>query len=383
MKAILVTVMILMQILICISLYSISQNTMVFLQIEPSTIIRGMGYGFNGVADIWHQNPAVAWDNPALPSLHEGVAVSYSKTRWLWGSGIDDMYYNSGMLTLGYKGFGVTLPSYNDSGEIGNIIDYGEQEQTDEQGNVIGSFSASETAGCYSVSFNPLGYLRSTYEDRSELMDKFNFGIGFSCIDIVSDIGPGGGESEVNVPRVKTQIYDAGMIMSVRDKLADKLVGEASIGYKRFNLGNKYVTYINDAQKDPIGQNNVFGVGLGISLPTISFIPAEYGMANWAENLLTLRFLASQNSSKILSIEKSKGIEVGLLDTFYYRVGDYDDHEGHVEGNTEGYGVSLHYSDLFAIEYNHAEFPGGELVNTQESEDYMLMLNLMKLFGEK
>jgi len=383
MKAVLIPFLIMVQVIVCISLFSISENTMVFLQIQPSSVSRALGYGFNGVADIWHQNPLIAWDNPALPALHEGIAVGYAKNQWFKGSGIDDMYYDSGMLTIGYKGFGMTLPSYNDTGEFGNTIDFGEQEQTDEMGNVIGTFHSSETAGCYSISFNPLGYLRSTYGKRSEFMDKFNFGLGISYVDLVSDLGPGTGGTEDAIDgKVNTHIFDAGLIMSFRDKLADLFIGEASFGYKRSNLEDKYVTYINDEQKDPIGQNDIYGIGLGVSLPVHSFFPAESALSNWTENLFTIRFLASQNSSETISTEKSKGFEFGLLDTVFFRTGDFDDHEGSIEGNTSGYGVSLHYADLFALDYNHAEFPGGDLVNKQESEDFMLMLNLMKLIGE-
>ncbi len=381
MKCLLTLILILLQVLICVSLFSVSEATMIFLQIQPSSISRALGYGYNGVADIWHQSPFIAWDNPALPSLHEGLAVSYTKDNWLKNSGVEDLYFHSGMITFGYKGLGITLPSGNNYGELGTTIDYGVQEIMDEMGNTIGEFSSYETARCFSASYNLLSYLRQTTPDYPDWYNNFNLAAGISCIDIDSDLGPGTGATDADIDgSVNTQIFDVGLIMSYKDQLADNFTGEVSIGYKQFNLIDEHVSYINDEQKDPIGQNKIFGIGLGASVPLKNIVEEGNGLLNWTENCMTLRVLTSQNFSKIHSEVKSSGVEIGVFDTFYYRIGNFSDPDGEIKGTTSGFGLNLHYADVIALEFNSAEFPGGYLVDIQKSTDCMLMVDLIGVY---
>ncbi len=73
-----------------------------------------------------------------------------------------------------------------------------------------------------------------------------------------------------------------------------------------------------------------------------------------------------------------RGIELGLLDTFFYRNGFYDDSAGYVTGPSTGLGLNLHYKDLISLNFNWAIFAGGELVDHNESFDIGFNVDIPK-----
>jgi len=73
------------------------------------------------------------------------------------------------------------------------------------------------------------------------------------------------------------------------------------------------------------------------------------------------------------------GLEFGLIDTLYLRVGRYDDVEGDVRGFSFGFGVNLKIKELVSLSCNYAGFPGGGLQRLQTSMDFGLHLDIMSM----
>jgi hypothetical protein len=82
--------------------FAVSEYSAVFLGFEPSNINRAWGYGPSGVVDIWHNDPSASYLNPALAAMHEGISYSWTHESWLGY----DMFYDTGIVNIGYKGFG-------------------------------------------------------------------------------------------------------------------------------------------------------------------------------------------------------------------------------------------------------------------------------------
>jgi hypothetical protein len=355
------------------------EYTMPFLRDQPSTITSAMGNGYNGVADIWHQSPLITWDNPALTCMHEGIALGFAHNGWLTGSFNDDIDLNVSMLTLGYHGLGIGLPFLNASGKLGTTLDYGKQAQTDENGNQIGTFKAYENAQSYNASFNPVEFLRSYNKPYPTVFNKLDFALGLSFNAIHSELGPGNGGND---GKTDTYTQDAGLIMHYKDALAQKLVCEATFGYKLYNLGNQYVAYVGDNHNNPVGINQVVGLGFSASIPLTEAFKNEPIAPFVGENLFACRLLTSTNMPTHSSPEIAIGSEIGFLDTIFGRVGYFNDRDGNIKGITYGAGLSLHYEDVFGVEINFANFPGGLLDSRQHSFDFMAKVDLLKLIAK-
>lgn len=54
-----------------LNLAAIEKIVFPITQDQISSINKAMGLGYIGVADIWHQSPLMAWDNPAIPAMQE------------------------------------------------------------------------------------------------------------------------------------------------------------------------------------------------------------------------------------------------------------------------------------------------------------------------
>lgn len=355
--------------------FAISEYTCVFLALEPSNTVRALGYGGIGVADIWHNNPLNSYSNPAMASLRDGVSYGRTHENWL---GIDNIYYDAGMVNLGFRGLGIILPAPNQGEELGINLDYGMQTQTDAQGNEIGRFRSYESATPYGVAINFLNILRS-YNEHYPLLDHIDITLGAEQIFIKSYLGPGIGEFAGVSQTEKAQIINLGCLCSLNYTVSDILKFEGVYGLSMFNPTKSTFSYINSADKDPIYRYNNDGYAVSAALLSSkllgSFIPDEI---LFFDNIATVRyFAAKQDDFKSPDDIESYGAEIGLMDTIYLRRGHYDDPSGHITGDTEGIGINLHYKDLIAFTYNTSEIPGGELISRIKSSDQHVFINFL------
>lgn len=358
--------------------FAISDYTCLFLGIEPSNTVRALGYGGIGVADIWHNNPLNSYSNPAMASLRDGVSYGWTHENWLEGSGIKDLYYDAGMVNLGFSGLGIILPAPNQGEELGINLDYGMQTQTDEQGNEIGRFRSYESATPYGVAINFLDILRR-YNEHYPLLDHIDIALGAEQIFLKSYLGPGIGEFAGVSQTEKAQITNLGGLCSLNYTVSDILKFEGVYGLSMFNPTKEKIRYINSADKDPIYRCDKEGYAISASLLSAkllgSFIPDEI---LFFDNIATVRYFAAKQDDFISPDDiESSGAEIGFMDTIYLRRGHYNDPTGHISGDTEGLGINLHYKDLIAFTYNTSKIPGGELVSWIKSSDQHVSINFL------
>jgi len=106
------------------------------LLVGPS--IRASGMGRSSAAVFWGGD-ADYWANPALLGYRDGLRFEHGKTR-LVPDLADGVYFRSDRFTIARWGIGIAATA-----PLGrNRLDYGESIATDDEGNVLGSFTSYE-----------------------------------------------------------------------------------------------------------------------------------------------------------------------------------------------------------------------------------------------
>jgi hypothetical protein len=239
------------------------EASLLFLKISPSPLLNGMGqvgaalpnteaYGF-------YYNPAQLGNS----SRTVNVAFQFypSRTNWLPGFNFGGPTYDNLALNLGYnfKNRFKSIPLSVGLGYMRGVMDYGENVQTDDQGNILGVFSSKE-------SFNAFGFGIGT-----EFYVRFSAGLTYKKIN--SKLSPVQVEKSKGV--AKTDALDFGVLLTVPilkyfensflKKMGSKLsflpYFDISLGYARTNIGDK-VAYIDRAQADPIPRTAHLGYAL-------------------------------------------------------------------------------------------------------------------------
>lgn len=330
---------------------AISEATMIFLAIEPGSRANGMGNAYVGVVD----DAYAGWWNPGATAFNRKTQLAGMHTNWLEGSGVNDMFYEY----LGWNQY------FEDIGNLGlNVVwmDFGSQDQTDEQGNYLGTFSSKEFA--------------ATAIYGTELMlNKIGLGMGFKFL--YSDLGPGTGQTEAD-QKGKTLSY----AFDIGSKFKNVFVPRFDVGVVLQNIGPD-VTYINDEQKDPLPMTfrtglsyRIFDTISGIDdpglLPEGTFkqkltvaADAAKMLANgdplykrlftaWADDDAKYEF-----ESTIFSI----GAEYNYLDLISLRGGYFYDKAGSITGPSFGVGIHYSFSERYRLFADFAMITAGELVD--------------------
>ena len=358
-----------------------------FLSINPSAISRSMG-NCGGVADAWHQSPNVGWSNPALASVHDGLQIGYSHDAWFEEAGISDIYVNHSYANMTFRGIGVTIPLPNsiikDRLQFGTTLDYGGMDRTDEENNDLGTFEAYETATKVTFAFNPMEYYKESLKETSFRAVDLHLGLTYNYV--YSDLAPAGS----GTPEYETKgngsasSLDLGVLakVNIHEIMNNDMFNlECSIGFSSTNVGNEIIGYGNyPGQADPLPNVNSQGFGLYASIPNRSTYLTE-DLTGFIPNLFSIMYTngMSKDENDDRDPETGSGIEIGIGDTFFYRIGKLEDRDGGLSGDSRGFGFRFNYLDYGTVEYNWAEFPGGSLTDYQRMEDWMINLNILKV----
>jgi hypothetical protein len=378
-------VMLLLILVVTLSaLFSASQAGCLFLSIDPSATSRGMGGG-SSVADAWHQSPSIGWSNPGMAALHNGLQVGYIQDKWFEEAEIDDLYYYSSYANMTYRGIGVTVPllsnRYNGKSLWGNSITYGDMHRYDEHGILIASFKSYETASRYTIAFNPFNYY---FKSDQDIIKPLDLGIGFTYTSILSDLSPEStGSTEIESKGSgRSASVDFGMILKYKlhEYLAYQTIElEASFGMTKTNIFERKIIYGNEDRKYPLPEVLRNGVGFYFALPNTGYGYLS-DLATYFPHIFSAMGTIAVESDLIAeSSIDAYGMEFGICDFLYYRVGRYSDEDGHITGNSEGYGIRLNLGSLISVEANWAKFPGGDLAKHQKMNDFMLNLDIVEI----
>ena len=302
----------------------IVQTTAVpFLQIEPDSRAAGMGMTGVGVAN----NASALYWNPAGLAGQVGAEITFTHAPWLPALGADLFYeYLAGKYAV--EGLGTF------AGHV-TYLNLGEQERTDAQGNVLGTFKSYDLA------------IGASY--GTNIMENLAVGTGLRLI--YSNLA-GGVEVEGQATRAGVAVgVDLGLLWT--PQVGDGKI-EPSLGFNLSNMGPT-IQYSDSDQADAIPTNLRFGGAVGVNLD-------EFNSITWALDLNKL--LVSRNEDggydpfyqAIFSSWGSQEVDLNVGDNTN-KPGVPNDCSadptcesiGVLRQLTLGTGLEYWYSDLFAL----------------------------------
>ncbi|MGH2574336.1 MAG: type IX secretion system outer membrane channel protein PorV [Ignavibacteria bacterium] len=218
-------------------LFAQGESAVPFLLIGPNSRNAGMGETGTGLIN---DAAAMFW-NPAGLAFQKGIEVNITHSPWLPGLNLGDLFYD-------YLSGKYYLKKLN--GTLGVSITYlniGEIVNTDEFGNELGRYKAFD--GAFAV-----GYATKVTKD---------LGVGIVTRFIYSKLAV----REVGQEKGTGVAYDLSFDLSALwrpTKTKLKFINNRlGIGINFSNIGPK-VTYIDDAQADPLPSNLRLGFGYDI-----------------------------------------------------------------------------------------------------------------------
>jgi hypothetical protein len=214
-------------------LFAQGEATSLFLMINPGARQGGMGEAGVAVADDAN---AIYWNPAGLafqytdPEVHKKGEVTLMHVNWLPQFNFSDLYYD----------FAAARYHVNNVGMLGlaiQFINYGENTQTDDTGEILGQFTSNEVAvtGSYATKL------------------KNNLGLGVNLKFVLSRLSPVEVGTEKSKGVGSTFALDLGFLYH-----PGILNNKLSVGLNLANFGPK-ITYIDKEQADPIPTNLRFG----------------------------------------------------------------------------------------------------------------------------
>lgn len=215
-------------------LFAQGEATVLFLMINPGARQGGMGEAGAALADdanAIYWNPAGLAFQYADPEKDHRGEVTLMHVNWLPGFNFSDLYYD-------YAAARYYLEDIGTLGLSVQFMNYGENTQTDDQANVLGTFASNEVAvtGSYGLKLNQ------------------TMGLGVNLKYILSRLSPVKVGAEGGEGVGSTFAIDLGYLWH-----PNFLNKRFSLGANLANVGPK-MTYIDKEQADPIPTNFRFGL---------------------------------------------------------------------------------------------------------------------------
>ncbi len=351
------------------TLSAVSEAGTIFLLIQPGSKPGAMGDAFVAQAD---DGFAGYW-NTGAEAFNRKTQLGWMHSNWFGDvKEINDIY-------LEYVGFN---KYYEGIGNLGFNIDYltyGSQDRTDENGDVIDSFSSYEMAIAANYAF--------------QTSPKTGVGVAFKYI--ISDLSPEGtGATEqtskgkgmsfafdfgvkhkgVNFGQILVSPYNG--VISLYNLVAGTPaeysnfsipVENLDFGLNIQNIGPD-ITYINDDQKDPLPMNMVLG---------FSYRALESKMSLFTINADINKLLANNDpvykriitawtddntQYEIDSTIFNVGAEYTYLHLLSLRTGYVYDKAGSIEGASFGAGIQYKITN-YMLKIDFAMQPAGDLTD--------------------
>ncbi len=341
------TLVILSVALIPCALPAISQAGVLSLSIEPGGRANGMGRAYSAVAD----DAYAAWWNPGALAFNRKTQFAGSHTPWLQGIGFDDMYYE-------FFAWNQFFP------EIGNIgmnivwMDLGSQMQTGEDGQELGEFHSYDLAAAVSYA--------------SEVIPE-KLGIGGNFKVIYSYLGPGQGQTEGGKEGSGfSWAFDLGLKMKDIFNLSTLIPSYGIPGFEPSidaalvvqNVGPD-ITYINEAQSDPLPQTVRAGLALNLlNSPLSKFkLSGEASKIIANEDNMFARFATGWTNPSFNETIYAAGAEYTYFDLLSLRAGWFHDKAGNIMGPSYGAGIQYGFSERVRLSADVGMIDAGDLTD--------------------
>lgn len=342
---------------ICIPRTSVAipeaKAAVLFLNISPDSRSNGMGEAGAALLDqpSGYYNPAA----PASFASNHFLSYTHEPSRKPWLPALSgDRFFEYQSVTVGWrfpvsKGDTATQNSngHRTTSNIGftittalNIyrtkLDFGRQIRFDERGNIAGEFSSFDKANNVGIS---VGF--------HSLID-INAGITIKSIE--SKLAYQGAGIERGSGNAEGTAYDIGLLFRVPVvQIAETITsGELNIvprvkpildlaaGLTWKNRGGK-IAYFDESQADPLPGNNIHGIGITTGA---EFKPKSTSIDICRFTYLKDRYTPVIDGKKYPdSADDMSGYELGILETYQKRGGNYRDEDGELNFDTEGYTI--------------------------------------------
>lgn len=355
------------------SVYAVSEAAVLFLLISPSPQANAMGETYGNIASV---DPMASVNNPAFLGFYfqkHNFGFSYTKAGWLPGL-VDDMYYSCYSMNFGYSI--KNIPMSFGFGYHRIFLDLGEQVWKDECGERFDTFNSWDKANILSVSILLDYYIHASIGFNYKFIESM---LAPDWIDVGEE--KGNGKGSVNA-------HDFGIVIQVPIfKILSKILNNSSYVLPKFkpylksgfsyclaNIGDK-IKYSNATQADPLPRSVYTGIsintGLKFFLNEKAFNLISFKWAREANDLLVERYMDNEgiSQSRYLSgfndidfidniifgkansdIITNKGWELSMGDIFFIREGYYEDIEGRVIFDTNGFGINFIQPICFLLE---------------------------------
>lgn len=330
-----------------------SRAGVLFLLISPSTRVNGMGQAGVALAD----DPG-GYYNPAAPALqarsHTLSTVNYVGTMPLLPGLADDLGYSYNAFQVGWNSntrfnrVRLDRAHADDAARSGRLLSVSaavayyrtalefSETRTGERGEFLGTSDSFERAHNFVFS-TAVHYL-------------IEVGFGFTVKKITSDLGEQGVGLERGLAKAQGTAYDYGLL--VRIPLVD--IAEYSVG-RQLTLANRLrphvdlmrgvtwnnrgdaIEYIEASQPDPLPSHRRIGWAGSAGLSWVhgarqfDLVSCTRSVERYERQIEDLEDPAT--------FDDKEGWELSFLDTYEIRRGTYDDDDGEIHLDTEGYTV--------------------------------------------
>lgn len=322
------------------------------------------------------------WSNPAKLGYFEDFSWGWTHDGW-FEKVIPNIYFDSSYLTYGQNGIGFMVPFINNFKKFGTSLDFGKQVATNTSGAIVDTFRSYETCSQFAVGINSFQFFNhfiNPLENALGISKNLEISFGY-CIDFISSTLPDSPMIDsLYLEPVKKSSHNVGGLIKITPPLKsfNDFYIELTAGLNLINISRAKMDY-NNTEKGPIPYGTKSAVAGKFSFINLSnYSSLQKLFPSYLEYLLSI--YATYDNAKYGNNPSiwSKGIEFSLFDMFFIRYGEYYDIQGHMVGDSKGYGINFKY-DLIKFQYNYSKSPGGELQYTQEKYDIEINIDILKM----
>jgi hypothetical protein len=395
--------------------WAVSEAACLFLTISPSPAANGMGTSYGAAAVT---SPLAAIMNPAALgrfSLDNYFGYEYYPESSAWLPGFtDEMDYNARLTAFGINLHALAgFPLAIGIAQHKVRLDLGTQAITDEGSpEPLGYYQSFEQSEGTTLALAAEYYLRCS--------------LGVTWKGIESDLSGFSTGGKIQKARATLDARDWGVLVQIPLVGIVRKIGlleseslsalnfwvDPGFYYSKTNIGGM-VSYIDEAQSDPLPRTLSLGLNLQAGLSYHGLTVAGFGWSREVDDMLLERFM--DGTSRYLSTPpdlgfwenvvlgkandrtiSKRGYEINLADCYFIRNGRYEDAGEGVFNETSGYGINylqplriaavlldLDNSRIgrllsrIAFEKHHAEYKsgGGNFIAGSQYDSYIFRLN--------
>lgn len=373
------------------------------ISLKFNTSARAAGMGQTGVATVWGGATNV-WANPALLAFRPGLRYGTMHSKLAEGFA-ENIHLDKKELTFGLPGAGLLFAD----GPIDHVyLDMGTQTGTDESGNVTGTFESYMKSQSWGVAISAVEALRRLnvadvggwFDVAGGIVWK-DFEDYLAGDDIIQD-EPGGGRGEASA-------RDLGWVARVTpvntlargaqaDAAAVGFLVEASYGRAKLNDTDEMIVHVDADQSDPMPTTHISGWALhgelqagprllegapswlreGIA-PLVAFTYTQQKNVPGYRWTGTEYEYARDDSGDF--DDEGWGWELSLLNVLHLRRGHYEALWGEIDGDTEGWGISVPAGRWGGFRYDEATVPQARGLPTVDRDGWQVWVDVLAVAG--